>query len=56
MLVSPQRWRSIVEILDILADPDAVADLRGADADAAAGGGMDVDEVAAVVARRRGRG
>jgi PHD/YefM family antitoxin component YafN of YafNO toxin-antitoxin module len=53
MLVSPQKWRSIVETLDVLADPEAVADLREADAEIAAGGGQDVDEVATMVARRR---
>lgn len=53
MLVSPQKWRSILETLDILADPEAVADLQEADAEAATGGGMDVEEVAALVARRR---
>jgi PHD/YefM family antitoxin component YafN of YafNO toxin-antitoxin module len=50
MLVSPQKWRSIVETLDVLADPAAVADLQKADAEAA---GMDVEDVAALVARRR---
>jgi PHD/YefM family antitoxin component YafN of YafNO toxin-antitoxin module len=54
MLVSAQRWRSIVETLDILADPDAVSDLAEADADIAAGRGVDVGEIAAVVARRKG--
>jgi PHD/YefM family antitoxin component YafN of YafNO toxin-antitoxin module len=34
MLVSSQKWRSIVETLDILADPGVVADLREADAEA----------------------
>jgi antitoxin YefM len=53
MLVSPQKWRSIVETLDVLADPDAVADLREADAEIAAGGGVDVQDVATMVARRR---
>jgi PHD/YefM family antitoxin component YafN of YafNO toxin-antitoxin module len=53
MLVSPQKWRSIVETLDILADSAAVADLQEADAEAAAGGGMDVEDVAGLVARRR---
>lgn len=52
MLVSPQKWRSIVETLDILADPGAVADIEEADAEVDAGDGMDVDEVAALVARR----
>jgi antitoxin YefM len=53
MLVSPQKWRSIIETLDILADADAVGDIREADAEIAAGGGVDVEEVAAQVARRR---
>jgi PHD/YefM family antitoxin component YafN of YafNO toxin-antitoxin module len=53
MLVSPQKWRSIVETLDVLADPAAVEDIQEADAEAAAGGGMDVEDVAALVARRR---
>jgi PHD/YefM family antitoxin component YafN of YafNO toxin-antitoxin module len=38
MLVSPQKWRSILETLDILADPEAVADIQEADAEAAVGG------------------
>ena len=46
MLVSSQKWRSIVETLDILADPGVVADLREADAEAVTGGGMDVEDVA----------
>jgi antitoxin YefM len=53
MLVSPQRWRSIIETLDILADPEAVADIHEADAEIAAGGGVDIEEAAALVARRR---
>jgi PHD/YefM family antitoxin component YafN of YafNO toxin-antitoxin module len=53
MLVSPQKWRSILETLDILADPEAVADVQEADAEAATGGGMDLEEAAALVARRR---
>jgi PHD/YefM family antitoxin component YafN of YafNO toxin-antitoxin module len=53
MLVPAQQWRSIVETLDILADPDAVNDILEADEEIAAGGGVDVDEVAALVARRR---
>lgn len=53
MLVSPPKWRSIIETLDILADAGAVADVQEADAEAAIGGGMDVEEVAAMVARRR---
>lgn len=54
MLVSPQKWRSISETLDILADPAAVADVQEADAEAAAGEeGMDIAEVTALVAQRR---
>jgi antitoxin YefM len=53
MLVPAQKWRSIIETLDILADPDAVSDIEEADDDVAAGRGMDVEEVAALVARRR---
>jgi PHD/YefM family antitoxin component YafN of YafNO toxin-antitoxin module len=53
MLVSPQKWRSILETLDILADPEAVADIQEADAEAGAGGGTDLEEAAALVARRR---
>lgn len=53
MLVSPQKWRSILETLDILADPEAVADIQEADAEAAAGGGTDLEEATALVARRR---
>ncbi|QSB16873.1 type II toxin-antitoxin system prevent-host-death family antitoxin [Natronosporangium hydrolyticum] len=56
MLISPQKWRSIVETLDILADPGAVADIQEADAEADAGGGADIDEVAALVARRHDAG
>jgi PHD/YefM family antitoxin component YafN of YafNO toxin-antitoxin module len=53
VIVSSQKWRSIVETLDILADPGVVADLREADAEAVTGGGMDVEDVATLVARRR---
>jgi antitoxin YefM len=53
MLVSPRKWRSIIETLDILADLEAVADLQEAGAEAAAGGGIDVEDVATLVARRR---
>jgi PHD/YefM family antitoxin component YafN of YafNO toxin-antitoxin module len=53
MLVSPQKWRSIIETLDILADADALADISEAEADIAAGRGVDVEEIADVVARRR---
>jgi PHD/YefM family antitoxin component YafN of YafNO toxin-antitoxin module len=53
MLVSPQKWRSIVETLDALADPAAAADLDEADAEAAVDGGADVEDVAALVTRRR---
>lgn len=52
MLVSPQKWRSILETLDILADPEAVADIQEADTEVATGGGIGVEEVAALVARR----
>jgi hypothetical protein len=52
--VPAQKWRSIIETLDILADPDAVSDIEEADDEVAAGRGMDVEEVAALVARRCG--
>lgn len=52
MLVSPQRWRSITETLDVLADPDAVADIAEADAEVLAGEGTDIGEIATIVARR----
>jgi PHD/YefM family antitoxin component YafN of YafNO toxin-antitoxin module len=53
MLVSPQKWRSIIETLDVLADADAVADLEEASAEIATGGGVDAEEIAAVMDRRR---
>jgi PHD/YefM family antitoxin component YafN of YafNO toxin-antitoxin module len=53
MLVSPQKWRSIIETLGVLADADAVGDLEEANAEIAAGGGVDAEEIAAMVDRRR---
>lgn len=45
LVVPSQKWRSIVETLDILADPAAISDIQEADDEVAAGGGIDVEDL-----------
>ena len=52
VLISPDDLESLEETLALLADPEAMADLREAEADVAAGRVIEGDELRAAFARR----
>jgi antitoxin YefM len=54
MLISVAEYESMQETLDLLADDEALADLRQSREDFAAGDTFSLDEVRAELERRRG--
>jgi prevent-host-death family protein len=55
LLMSPDDLESLEETLAILSDPDAMRSIRESDRDIERGDVLDENELAELIARRRGR-
>jgi prevent-host-death family protein len=56
VLIAPEDLESLVETLEILSDPEAMAAIRSSEAELAAGELTTGEEMAAIMARRLGPG